>query len=119
MAAVTITAVPGHRAGPTTRPHRPVTRAVYLRRRAIAGLLGMALVVAMAQAGAALGGSTLAAPERRPATLVHTIVRPGDSLWSVAQRLTPGEDPRPVVDALAEVRQGAPLTPGERVEWGR
>src|SRR4029453_17226307 len=73
MVAVTITAVPGHRAGPTTRPHRPVTRAVYLRRRAIAGLLGMALVVAMAQAGAAIGGSTLAAPERRPATLVHTI----------------------------------------------
>jgi hypothetical protein len=118
MAAVTITAVPGHRAGPTTRPYRPAARAVYFRRRVIAVLLGMVLVLAMAQAGAALGGSTLAAPERRPAALVHTTVRPGDSLWSVAQRLAPGDDPRPVVDALSQARHGAPLTPGERVEWG-
>ena len=118
MAAVTITAVPRHRAGPTTRPHRPATRAVYLRRRVTAVLLGMVLVLVMAQAGAALGGSTLAAPERRPAVLEHTIVRPGDSLWSVAQRLAPGEDPRPVVDALEQARHGEPLVPGERVEWG-
>ncbi len=118
MAAVTITAVPGHRAGPTTRPYRPATRTVYLRRRVIAVLLGMVLMVVMAQAGAALGGSTLAAPERSPAVLEHTIVRPGDSLWSVAQRLAPGEDPRPVVDALEQARHGAALVPGERVEWG-
>jgi hypothetical protein len=45
------------------------------------------------------------------------IVRPGDSLWSLARRFAPGEDPRPVVDALAEARHGAPLLPGERVEW--
>ena len=123
MAAVTITAVPGlpYRvvgAGPTTRPHRPVTRAVYLRRRVTAVLLGVMLVLVMAQAGAALGSSTLAAPERRPAVVDHTTVRPGDSLWSVAQRLAPGEDPRPVVDALEQARHGAVLTPGERVEWG-
>jgi hypothetical protein len=118
MAAVTITRVPGYRTGPTTRPCRPVTRAVYLRRRVVAVLLGMMLVLVMAQAGAALGGSALATPERRPAVLDHTIVRPGDSLWSVAQRLAPGEDPRPVVDALAQARHGDPLVPGERVEWG-
>src|SRR4051794_14243057 len=109
MAAVTITRVPGYRAGATTRPHRQVTRTVYLRRRVVAGLLGMVSVLVMAQAGAALGGSTLATPERRPALLDHTIVRPGDSLWSVAQRLAPGEDPRPVVDALAQARHGDPL----------
>ena len=118
MAAVTITTVPGYRAGPTTRPHRTATRAVYLRRRLVALLLGIALVIVMAQAGVALGGSTLATPERRPTTLDHTIVRPGDSLWSVAQRLAPGEDPRPVVDALAQARHGEPLSPGETVEWG-
>jgi hypothetical protein len=78
----------------------------------------MVLVLVMAQAGAALGGSALATPERRPAVLDHTIVRPGDSLWAVAQRLAPGEDPRPVVDALAQARHGEPLVPGERVEWG-
>jgi hypothetical protein len=117
MAAVTITSAPRYRTGPTTRPRR-APRAVYLRRRVTAVLLGIALVLGMAQAGAALGGSSLAAPGRRPATRARTVVRPGDSLWSVASRLAPGEDPRPVVDALDAARRGAPLVPGERVEWG-
>ena len=69
MAAVTITAAPRRRTGPTTRPHRPVTRAVYLRRRVTAVLLGMALVLVMAQAGAALGGSTLASSRAPPGRL--------------------------------------------------
>jgi hypothetical protein len=116
MAAVTFTPGP-RRIGPTTRPRR-VPRAVYLRRRVTAVVMGLALVLVMAQAGAALGGSSLAAPERRP-TSDHTatVVRPGDSLWSVATRLAPGEDPRPVVDALAQARHGATLIPGERIEW--
>jgi hypothetical protein len=117
MAAVSIAPAPRHRTRPTTRPGRRVSRAVYVRRRITAVVMGMAFVVAMAQAGAALGGPTLAAPERRPAHRPHTIVRPGDSLWAIAQRLAPGEDPRPVVDALADARHGAPLVPGERVEW--
>jgi hypothetical protein len=86
------------------------------------------LVLVMAQAGGALGGSTLATSERHPAghtsattseasTVVHTVVRPGDSLWTVAERLAPGDDPRPVVDALAEARHGAVLTPGETIRW--
>jgi hypothetical protein len=121
MAAVTIIdqprLVPRHRTGPTTRPRRRVRRAVYLRRRIAAAVLGMGLVLVMAQAGAALGGSSLAAPERRPASQHSVVVRPGDSLWAVATRLAPGQDPRPVVDALAEARHGTPLVPGERVEW--
>jgi hypothetical protein len=45
------------------------------------------------------------------------VVRPGDSLWSVASRLAPGSDPRPVVDALAEARHGTGLVPGETIAW--
>ena len=79
----------------------------------------------MAQAGAALGGSSLATPERRPAAADtaaapgsrSTVVRPGDSLWSVAARLAPDSDPRPVVDALAEARHGTVVMPGETIEW--
>ena len=52
------------------------------RRRSSPSLLGMVLVLVVAQAGAALGGSSLAAPERRPAVLARTSSRPGDSLWS-------------------------------------
>jgi|GEM_PF-165963 len=104
------------------RPVGPVSRATYWCRRAFVAALVVGLVLVMAQAGAALGGSSLATPGRSTtssASVVrHTVVRPGDSLWSVASRLAPGSDPRPVVDALSQARDGAPLVPGETVEWG-
>jgi len=112
------------------QPVRPVSRATYWCRRAFVAALVVGLVLLMAQAGAALGGSSLATPGRSTTSagasvasasasaVRHTVVRPGDSLWSVASRLAPGSDPRPVVDALSEARNGAPLTPGETVEWG-
>jgi Tfp pilus assembly protein FimV len=40
-------------------------------------------------------------PER-PARQVAYVVEPGDTLWSIARRVAPGHDPRPVVDALVE-----------------
>jgi hypothetical protein len=130
---ITITTRATARQRPTTLPRRPavaaggsraVNRAVYWRRRILVAALAVALVLVMAQAGAALGGS-LATPERRPASASapartsgrSTVVRPGDSLWSVAARLAPGVDPRPVVDALAAARHGTVLVPGETIEW--
>jgi hypothetical protein len=100
-----------------------VSRATYWRRRVVVVLLAVALVLVMARAGDALGGSTPAAPERHPAqsavtrAAATTVVRPGDSLWTVAERLAPGDDPRPVVDALSEARHGTVLTPGETISW--
>ena len=81
--------------------------------------MGVLLVLVMAQAGAALGSSPSPLPSAaRPPPHVTTItVRPGDSLWSIAQRLAPGEDPRPIVDELEQARHGAPLQPGEKIEW--
>ena len=128
---ITITTRATARPRPTTCPRRAVaaggarvvSRATYWRRRAVVAVLSVALVLVMAQAGGALGGSTLAAPERHPAghtsatSAASTVVRPGDSLWTVAERLAPGDDPRPVVDALAEARHGAVLTPGETIRW--
>jgi hypothetical protein len=100
---------------------RRISRATYVRRRALVAALAVVLVLVMAQAGAALGGSSLAAPERRPAS-THAeakavVVHDGDSLWSIARRLAPGSDPRPIVDALSAARGGAPLVPGETIEW--
>ncbi len=40
-------------------------------------------------------------PER-PAQQVTYVVEPGDTLWSIARRVAPGHDPRPLVDALVE-----------------
>ena len=105
---------------------RVVSPATYWKRRVVVVLLAVALVLVMARAGAALGGITPATPERHPAhseqttsrsTSHSTIVRPGDSLWTVAERLAPGDDPRPVVDALSEARHGTVLTPGETISW--
>jgi nucleoid-associated protein YgaU len=112
---------------PTARrvPPRPVARcghrpsaATYWRRRVVAVAVGLAALVMAAKAGAALGGSPLAVPERRPA-VTHHVVQPGDSLWSIAERLEPGGDPRPVVDELSAARGGAPLVPGEVVTLPR
>ena len=98
------------------RARRPSTTVYWRRRLAVVGM-ALGLVVVAAQAGDALGGSPLAAPERRPAssTIVEVTARPGDSLWSIVERTFPGEDPRPRVDELVEARHGAPLVPGEVV----
>jgi hypothetical protein len=132
---ITITTRATARPRPTTRSRRAVaggsarvvSPATYWKRRLVVVLLAVALVLVMARAGAALGGSTPAAPERHPAQssaqssaqshAASTVVRPGDSLWTVAERLVPGDDPRPVVDALSEARHGTVLTPGETISW--
>jgi len=120
MAAVTIathrTPIRAVAAG-RAQPRRRVRRATYVRRRLSVVGLAVGLVLVTAQAGAALGGSSPDTPGRAP-TVASTVVHQGDSLWSVAERLAPGDDPRPVVDALREARHGAPLLVGETVRWG-
>ena len=49
-----------------------------------------------------------------PAARTSYVVRGGDTLWSIAERVAPGEDPRPLVDAIVtenRVDAGA-LVPG-------
>lgn len=55
-------------------------------------------------AHAAAGAVDEKAPARhgRPPVVRTYVVHPGDTLWSIAVRLSPrGADPRPVVDELA------------------
>ena len=100
------------------RSHR-TTRATYRRRRLAAVVVALGVVVAVGKVGATLGGSPLVASERpsTSATVSTFVVQPGDSLWSIARRIDPGADPRPIVDALARDRHGAALRPGETIEW--
>jgi hypothetical protein len=136
MAAVTTMPGPGVPAAfPSIRRHAPrgatprvprVSRATYLRRRLAAVGLALGLVVVAAEAGAALGGSPLAAPERHPTAMPRTsptvqrvVVRAGDSLWAIAERVAPDEDPRPDVDEVEAARGDAPLVPGETILWPR
>jgi hypothetical protein len=44
------------------------------------------------------------------------VVRPGDTLWSIATSLAPDDDVRAVVDELAERAGGADLQPGQRID---
>lgn len=50
-----------------------------------------------------------------PAMSRTYVVRPGDTLWSIAERLRPGSDPRPLVDAIARVNgvSAGGLVPGQ------
>ena len=62
-------------------------------------------------AAQALGGSTAPVPVAGGSY----VVRSGDTLWSIADRVAPGQDPRPVVDAIAAANQVAPgaIVPGQ------
>ena len=92
--------------------------AVYWRRRAIAAALGLGIVLTAAHAGVALGGSTTNTPGRSPHSHVErVVVRPGDTLWSIAARLAPASDPRPVVDALVAARGTANVRAGDVITW--
>jgi hypothetical protein len=69
-----------------------------MRGRALGRALAIVLVVALfllVAPGLARGDG----PDR-PAPRVTYVVKPGDTLWSIARRVAPGRDPRPVVDGL-------------------
>jgi Tfp pilus assembly protein FimV len=74
----------------------------------VAAVAAVALVVAP---GLARG----AGPERPAARVTYT-VQPGDTLWSIARRVAPGRDPRPVVDRLIQVNHlGDGLQAGQQL----
>lgn len=78
------------------------------------GLVGALLVaasggVSRALEGGAGGVALVGAPSRT------YVVRPGDTLWSIAERLRPGADPRPIVDAIERANgvSAGELVPGQ------
>jgi nucleoid-associated protein YgaU len=89
-----------------------VTRTGVRRRRLAAILTAAAIAGAWAGPVArALGG------DREPSAAARSlyVVRGGDTLWAIAERLAPGDDPRPLVDAISDangVEPGA-LVPGQ------
>ena len=67
-------------------------------------ILARALAVVLVVAGFMLVAPGLArgdGPER-PAPRITYVVESGETLWSIARRVAPGQDPRPVVDGLIE-----------------
>ena len=90
-------------------------RAIYMRRRAIAAALGLGIVLTAAHAGVALGGPTTT-PGRSPHPHIErVVVQPGETLWSLAERIAPGSDPRKTVDDFAAQLGRSDLEAGEQI----
>ena len=129
--------IPGGRRGVRAhaRTQRPVGRlhpAVYQRRRlgvlvatitvvavAYLALTGLGALLSPQRADAGAAGapadavaSTAPAAPAASAPAVY-VVQPGDTLWSIARRLKPSGDIRPLVDALADRAGSGPLVAGE------
>lgn len=111
-------------------PHRGPAPAALRLLTVLAGL-STALVVALALIGLVhLVGAGTAAPGPVPtavsppaATAAVTpvaaatvVVRPGDTLWSIARSLQPSGDVRTMVDRLADRAGGPELVPGQRID---
>jgi len=109
--------VPVHRQ-PSPRVTRSPGAAVYWRRRFVAAALGLGVLLTAAHAGAALGGTTTTSPERSP-HVERVVVQEGDTLWTLAERLAPNADPRPVVDQLAAASGSSSVRPGEVITWSK
>jgi nucleoid-associated protein YgaU len=91
-------------------------------RRRRAGLAAVTLALMAVLASPLLGTSghsPAAAGPGTPGSLSADrtyVVQPGDTLWSIATRLDPSGDPRPLVAALAREAGGDTVYPGERLE---
>jgi hypothetical protein len=90
-----------------------------LAARLCAALLTLAALAALWFGAGALRGLRAApAPARLRGSApvrggYRYLVRPGDTLWSIAVRIEPQADPRPLVDELAGQLHGQILQPGD------
>jgi len=52
-----------------------------------------------------------------PRSARSVLVRPGDTLWSIAERSDPGSDPRSVIETVIEANalESGSLQPGQRL----
>ena len=97
-----------------------VRPAVYRRRRLIAAVVLGLLISSLSLLGGELIGRVTGTPgstvvEAAGEPIVY-VVQPGDTLWSIAERVSPhGRDIRHTVDRLSVVTGGSLLHPGQRI----
>lgn len=93
--------------------------ATYRRRRLVAALVLVTLLVVAVQLAQALSGLAAgwAAPTPAPIEGPTVVVEagPGDTLWSLARAVHPDGDVRPVVEAMVAERGAASVAVGDQV----
>jgi LysM domain len=90
---------------------------------AAVGILVLLMFLAAIAADAALariGGGPLtttgATSGQETAAAQDWVVKPGDTIWSIAEAIDPRGDVRPLVDRLSAEVGNAPLYPGEVIQ---
>jgi Tfp pilus assembly protein FimV len=103
--------------GGSVRPLRPAVsrHPMYVARRRV-----VALSVATALAGVALfavmlGRVPASVSERHPVSPVTHVVQPGETLWSIAQRVHPSGDVASYVDQLVRANGGDTIRVGQQI----
>ena len=100
--------------------HRPATKTRGLR-RLLPGAASLAVLVGCWFGAGALASSAhplrvVQLPGSVPVKGGYAyVVRPGDTLWSIASRIEPGSNPQPLVDRLEAEIGGRTLEPGDRL----
>ena len=93
------------------------TAGTHLTRRG--RLLAVLLLVGLLFSAFSLGraGTEAATSPEPAAAVVQTTVQPGESLWTVAQRIAPQSDPRDVVEQLRRLNDlsGSGLQSGQQL----
>jgi nucleoid-associated protein YgaU len=89
-----------------------VNRTRVRRRRVGAALLGLGIVAGFAGTAASASGSP---PGEELVASRRYIVKAGDTLWTIAEHEARGDDPRPLVDAIADTNDlgSADIVPGQ------
>lgn len=100
-------------------PARPATklRLTARGRRVVLAVAAVPLAAGIAFA-ALSGGSAMASGEQSSSTTFATVtVMPGDTLWSIAEEMAPGADPREVIGDITRLNllRGGSLQIGQEL----
>lgn len=108
---------PGVRIGVDVGQRRARRAAVQRGRRVVVlAILTAGLVCGLSLPLSALGGSSGARYAGLDVSRAAVyVVRPGDTLWSIALRFDRGGDPRPLAEAIAKETGSAVVVPGEHI----
>lgn len=113
-----------HRSRPTYArcddPRVAARTAALRRRHVLLAMVAIALLLALASPWSGRGQTGLTAPGPTAAGTTlspHSTytVQPGDTLWSIAERLDPQGDPRPTMTTLSRQVGSDTVRPGERL----